>query len=113
MRLKRGSYQQQMSFAIINIYYLIEKGYLFKIGKTHKTAAERLKDSDYQRENYTSCYGLFYSPSKYIISVAEAHLIDYLIGNKNCMNRKGGPQSLNDELGDSNEYCVYVAFKKE
>lgn len=111
MIIRRKNYKEQLTFAVININYLIHRGYKFKIGKTHKTAAERLKDEDYQKQGYTQCYGLFYCKSKGIASVAEAELIDYFINDELCQNEKDGAHSINDQLGDSDEYCVYVAFK--
>lgn len=112
MQIKRKGYRQQITFAVLNIIYLIKNGYEFKIGKTHKTAAERLKDTDYQSQNYTQCYGLFYSKSKVLVSFAEAELINYFIKHPLCQNIKNGNRSIDDQMGDSDEYCVYVAFKK-
>lgn len=112
MIIKKKNYDQQITFAILNIGYLINRGYKFKIGKTHKTAAERLRDADYQSQGYTHCYGLFYSINKEIASSAEAELINRFIHNDNCLNAKDGVHSINDQMGDSGEYCIYVAFKK-
>lgn len=111
MIIRKRTYREQFNSAVINIYYLIQRGCRFKIGKTHKTAAERLKDADYQSQGYTQCYGLFYSKSKVLVNYVESLLIDHFINNEFCKNEKDGCHSINDQMGESDEYCVYVAFK--
>lgn len=83
----------------------------FKIGKTGNTVEERSVEPDYIND-YDGIIELYISSSKQLVSDMEAALIDSFKNDPKCDNGKGGKQSLNDKMADSNKYLVYLVFKE-
>lgn len=84
----------------------------FKIGKTGNTVEERSVEPDYIND-YDGIIELYISSSKQLVSDMEAALIDSFKNDPKCDNGKGGKQSLNDKMADSDKYVVYLVFKEK
>ncbi len=82
----------------------------FKIGKAGETKDERYQQEDY-RKNYDGICEVYASSSKTLVDRMEAALINYFLDEPKCDNKKGGEQSVNDDMKDSHRYIVYVVYK--
>ena len=90
---------------------VVDKCTSFKIGKT-SDVDERFNAPDY-RDKYSHIKVLFSSKSKVLVGYMESVLIDECllsVPNK-CDNEKGGAESLNDQMPNSQEYYVYVVWR--
>lgn len=85
----------------------------FKIGKTHDLA-QRKSEDDY-REKYDHITELYSSTSKILVGYVEALFIDACLEElpTMCDNEKGGYESLNDQMTDSDTYYVYVVWSEK
>lgn len=90
---------------------VVNKCTSFKIGKT-SNVEERFNAPDY-RDKYSHIEVLFTSGSKELVSYMESELIDkwLLAVPDKCDNEKGGEESFNDQMPDSQEYYVYVVWR--
>lgn len=82
----------------------------YKIGKTGMSPTERLNQEDYVNE-YTNIAPIVKDSSPEVISAVESYLIDYFIRDSKCDNEKSGVRSENDQMKESDSYCVYVVWK--
>lgn len=82
----------------------------FKIGKTGNTVEERSAQPDYCND-YDGIAELYVSSSKTLVSRMEAALIERFKFDRKCDNNRGGSQSLNDDMADSERFVVYMVFK--
>ena len=85
----------------------------FKIGKTGMNPFEqRLSGPDYSQDyEFTHIEDLFQSEDKERVSKMEASLINSYIDHPKCENKKGGDDSLNDTMTDSDIYTTYIVWK--
>ena len=82
----------------------------FKIGKTAMKLEDRRNESDY-RSVYPYIASIYQTSSLILASKAEADVIDACIHHPNCKNVKDGDESLNDHMGDGDNYQVYIVWR--
>lgn len=84
----------------------------YKIGKTGEKVSDRGNQSDYADYDYIRC--LFSSSSVTLISDLESSYINKFIDDPKNDNIKDGEQSEHDNMADdTNEYHLYIVWKKK
>lgn len=104
------SFDSFLGVSTYRVNSIIKTAQSFKIGKTGSSLADRRNQQDY-RDVYPNIRALFTSRNKDLVSIAEAELINTFIDNPKCNNIKGGEESENDTMADSNKYSVYIVWK--
>lgn len=104
------SFDSLLGASLFRLALIIKKSTSFKIGKTGLSSEERRNKPDY-KDIYPNITPLFTNKNKDLVSLAESEIINNVINEPKCDNKKDGDQSLNDNMADSENYMVYVVWR--
>ena len=104
------TFDSLLGASLFRLAIIIKKSTSFKIGKTGLSPEERRNKPDY-KDVYPNITSLFSNKNRDLVSLAESEIINNVINDPKCDNKKDGRKSLNDNMSESDNYCVYVVWR--